>query len=151
MINRPPGLMLPCLTVCHPVRNWRRAGGSRLLFVELILYLAAVLRAPRKFVCQKPSREIRISQIANFGLSTSCCNRIGSFCNPYAKGSFDLVNLSKFGLGEGSNAVLRNPGARARHLKRQGSRTGLYAREGGTKKGLFLVARSRRLSHPPPD
>ena len=26
MINRPPGLILPCLTVCHPVRNSRRAG-----------------------------------------------------------------------------------------------------------------------------
>jgi hypothetical protein len=32
-------------------------------------YLAAVLRARRKFVSQIPSREIRISQIANLGTS----------------------------------------------------------------------------------
>jgi hypothetical protein len=38
-----------CLTVCHPVRNWRRAAGSRFLSVALIL----------RFPSYKAFREVR--------------------------------------------------------------------------------------------
>jgi hypothetical protein len=97
---------------------------------------------------EKPSREIRISQIANFGLSALCCNRIGSFCNPYAKGSLDLVKLSKFGLGEGSNAVLRNPGARARHLNGNAFAKA-FTREGDEETYRFAAVRKQTFLHEP--
>src|SRR4030095_15151826 len=70
MINRPPCLIVPCLTICHPVRNWRRAEGSRCLSVELIL----------RFPSYKAFREVRDGEIMtadSFALGCAAARGVG--------------------------------------------------------------------------